>query len=59
MSLINGIIQKIIKEKKIKPKIIMTGGLAKIFKDQIILKPILNENLTLEGLGIIGKAINE
>ncbi len=59
LSLINGIIQKIIKEKKIKPKIIMTGGLAKIFKDQIILKPILNENLTLEGLGIIGKAINE
>ena len=59
LSLINGIIQKIIKEKKIKPKIIMTGGLAKIFKDQIILKPILNENLTLEGLGIIGKTINE
>ena len=59
LSLINGIIQKIIKEKKIKPKIIMTGGYSKIFKNQIILKPIVNENLTLEGLGIIGKTINE
>ena len=59
LSLINGIIQKIIKEKKIKPKIIMTGGYSKIFKNQIILKHIVNENLTLEGLGIIGKKINE
>ena len=32
---------------------------AKFFKNQIIMKPIINENLTLEGLGIIGKNINE
>ena len=58
-SLINGIIKKIIKEKKMKPKIIMTGGFAKIFKNQIILNPTINENLTLEGLAIIGKNIHE
>ena len=42
-----------------KPKIIMTGGFAKIFKNQIILNPTINENLTLEGLAIIGKNIHE
>ncbi len=59
ISLINGIIKKIIKEKKFKPRIILTGGFSKIFKDQVILNPIINENLTLEGLAIIGKKINE
>jgi len=59
LSLINGIIKKIIKEKRIKPKVIMTGGLAHIFKNKIILNPTVNENLTLEGLGIIGKIIYE
>ena len=51
---INGIIKKITKEKNFKPKIILTGGLAKIFKNDIKPKPIINSNLTLEGLQVIG-----
>ena len=51
---INGIIKKITKEKKFKPRIILTGGLAKIFKNDIKPKPIVNSNLTLEGLQVIG-----
>ncbi len=58
LSVINGIIDKIIKEKKFKPKIILTGGYANIFKSGILLNPTINENLTLEGLVIIGKKIN-
>ena len=58
ISVVNGIIEKIIDEKKFKPKIILTGGLANIFKSRIKPKPIVNENLTLEGLRIIGKKIN-
>ena len=54
ISVINGIIKKIINEKKFKPKIILTGGLAKIFKNDIKPKPIINSNLTLEGLQVIG-----
>ena len=54
ISLINGIIDKIIKEKKIRPKIILTGGLAKIFKNQIKHKTFYEPNLTLEGLYLIG-----
>jgi type III pantothenate kinase len=55
VSLINGIIQKIIIEKKFKPKIIITGGLAKIFETQIKYKTYYEPNLTLEGLYLIGK----
>ncbi len=51
---INGIIKKIAKENKFKPKIILTGGLANIFKNDINPKPIVRLNLTLEGLKIIG-----
>ena len=51
---INGIIKKITKEKNFKPTIILTGGLAKIFKNDIKPKPIINSNLTLEGLQVIG-----
>jgi len=54
ISVINGIIKKIIDEKKFKPKIILTGGLAKIFKNDIKPKPIVNSKLTLEGLQVIG-----
>ena len=59
LSAINGIIIKLSKEYKFKPKIILTGGLAHIFKSKIINNPIIKENLTLEGLGIIGKKFNE
>ena len=56
---INGIIKKITKEKKFKPKIILTGGLAKIFKNDIKPRPIVNSNLTLEGLQVIGSLYYE
>ena len=55
LSLINGLIKKIISERKIKPKIILTGGLAKIFKSEIEFNTYYEPNLTLEGLYIIGK----
>ncbi len=55
LSLINGLIKKIISERKIKPKIILTGGLAKIFKSEIEFNTYHEPNLTLEGLYIIGK----
>ena len=54
VSLINGIISKIIKERKIQPNIILTGGLAKIFKDEIKYTTFYEPNLTLEGLYLIG-----
>jgi len=54
VSLINGIINKIIKERKIRPKIILTGGLAKTFKNEIKYTTFYEPNLTLEGLYLIG-----
>ena len=54
VSLINGIINKIIKENKFNPKIILTGGLAKIFKKEIMFMTYYEPNLTLEGLYLIG-----
>ena len=55
---INGLIKKISMENKFKPKIILTGGLANIFKNDINPKPIIRPNLTLEGLKIIGSIYN-
>ena len=43
-----------IKENSLKPKIYITGGLGKIFRDKIIYKPIYMEHLTLEGIKEIG-----
>jgi len=54
VSLINGIINKLISENKFKPKIILTGGLANTFKKQINYKSFYEPNLTLEGLYLIG-----
>ena len=54
VSLINGIISKIIKQNNFKPKLILTGGLAKIFCKEIKLKAIIDQNLTLKGLYHIG-----
>ncbi len=54
---INGMLKQVIKEKKFKPKIYITGGLGKKFKDKILFKPIYKENLTLEGIREIGKKI--
>ena len=54
ISLINGIIEKILKEKNIRPKIILTGGLSEIFRDKIRFKTFYEPNLTLDGLYLIG-----
>ena len=51
---VNGILKQIIKENKFKPKVYITGGLGKIFKDKINYKPIYIEYLTLEGIREIG-----
>tara|TARA_Y100001970_G_C14175701_1_gene826816 strand:+ start:863 stop:1618 length:756 start_codon:yes stop_codon:yes gene_type:complete len=53
-SLINGIINRSIIEEKFHPKIILTGGLAKVFKNQINYKFTYEPNLTLNGLYFIG-----
>ena len=55
VSLINGVIKKIILEYSIKPKIILTGGLSSIFKSEIKFNAYHDPNLTLEGLYLIGK----
>ena len=52
---INGILKQIKKENNLKPKIFITGGLGKIFKNEILFKPTYKENLTLEGIREIGK----
>ena len=54
---INGILKQIVKENNFKPKIYITGGLGKIFKDKILFNPIYNNYLTLEGIRVIGKKI--
>ena len=51
---INGILKQIIQENNFKPKVYITGGLGKIFRDKIIYKPIYKEYLTLEGIREIG-----
>jgi len=56
VNLINGNINKIILEKKFRPKIILTGGLANIFKKEIKYLTYYEPNLTLEGLYLIGLA---
>ena len=55
ISLINGVIEKIIKQQRFKPTIILTGGLANIFKKEISQKTEYEPNLTLNGLYLIGK----
>ena len=58
VSLINGLIDQIIQEKKYEPILILTGGLSKIFLDQLKIKSFYEPNLTLEGLYLIGMKIN-
>ncbi len=54
---INGLLHQIIRENKFNPKIYLTGGLGRIFKDKINFNPIYIEYLTIEGIRIIGKQI--
>ncbi len=51
---VNGILKQIIKENNFTPKVYITGGLGKIFRDKIIYQPIYKEYLTLEGIREIG-----
>ena len=55
ISLINGIINKIIIQKKFIPIIILTWGLANIFKKEIVFKTYYEPYLTLQGLYLIGQ----
>ena len=57
IGLINGIIERIMVEKKNIPIIILTGGLASIFKDEINYKTYIEPNLTLDGLYLIGQEL--
>jgi len=50
VSLINGILEKIISSTKKKYKIILTGGLSYIFLNSLKYKSIINKNITLLGL---------
>ena len=52
---INGILKQIKIDNKFKPKIYITGGLGKIFKDKIHFSPIYKKYLTLEGIRAFGK----
>jgi len=48
--LINNILNLIIKETKFKYKIILTGGLANLFKNSITSKVIIDKDITIKGL---------
>ena len=54
--LINNIIERISQKTKIKFKIILTGGYAKLFKKYLKNKSIIDENITING---IAKALKE
>ena len=53
--LINGILEKIIKQTKKKYTVVLTGGYSKIFKKSIKFKSVVNKDITLYGLAIIVK----
>ena len=53
--LVNGIIRRFVKTFKNKPKTVLSGGLAKLYKDSIYINSIYDPDLTLEGLYFIGK----
>ena len=53
--LINGIIEKIIKQTKKKYLVVLTGGYSKIFKKNINYKTVINKNITLHGLAMTVK----
>jgi len=54
VSMINGILEKIITSTKKKYKVILTGGLSSIFANSLKYKSIVNKNITLWGVvGVI------
>ena len=59
VGLINGIVKRILIERKFKPCVILTGGLANLYKKEIIIKTYHEPDLTLEGLYHIGINLND
>ena len=55
--LINNVIKKISKKTKIKYKIILTGGYAKLFKRYIRQKTIIDQNITIKGVAKIFESL--
>lgn len=53
--LINGILEKIIKQTKKKYLVILTGGYSRIFKKKIKFKSVINKNITFYGLAMTVK----
>ena len=53
ISMMEGLIKRIKSEKKVNPKIILTGGNANFFKDYIKNIYLIDKNLTLKGLNFI------
>ena len=59
ISLVEGLIRRIKDEYKKEMKVVITGGLASLFKNSINLIDYIDPNLTLEGLNIVyNKNIN-
>ena len=59
VSLVNGLIERIIFEKKIKPKIILTGGNAKLFDKYIKNAILIDPYFTMKGLNFMLEKIYE
>ncbi len=53
--LINGIIEKILKQTKKKYLVVLTGGYSKLFNKSLNYKSIINKDITLYGLSLIAK----
>ena len=55
--LINNIIKKILSRTKVKFKIILTGGYARLFSKKIKNKTFIDENITIKGISIALKVV--
>jgi type III pantothenate kinase len=53
IAMLEGLTAKIIKEHKLNFRIVITGGIGKIFSENTILENEYDENLTLKGLNIL------
>ncbi len=59
IGLVDGILQRMIDELKVKPKIISTGGFAKMIAEDSEFIEIIEENLILEGLQLVYQKNNQ
>lgn len=55
--LVDGLVQRLSEEMKLRPKIVATGGLAPLMKDVAHTIEVVDNNLTLEGLRIISESL--